>query len=168
MADRMSLDPKVESFEQFEERFIFDGSDFFLYRKHGRGCKEAATSFREALRSKPSSRHDGLHLHQRADEPINAKILRSVAINCSSRVVSVCFGSMELTDKLVEGVLPHLSKLKYLQFNGVGIGSVAARAVAIFCHNTLESLRISGCRLITSESCGMCVLRTGATSSFAE
>ena len=126
MSDR-SIASKRESFELFEERFIFDDYDYFLYSKYSCKCKKETTSLLQALKLSP--KNEGIFLHQRDDEPTNAEIIRSVAINCGSNVVSVCFSSMALTDELVEGLLPHLCNLEYLQLNGVNIGSVTARVM---------------------------------------
>lgn len=145
-----------ESFELLDEKiqFTFEGHGHFLYHKYNHDCRQVTTSFLQALESKLSCKNESLYLHQGLNEPINTEIIRSVAMSYGSNVISVCFGSMALTDKMVEGILPHLSSLQYLQFDGINIGSVVARAMAMFLHKTLKSLRLSGCHLITSESCG--------------
>ena len=157
MADLRSFAPGRESFEMSEETFIFGSNDYFLYHKYNGECSVAAITFQQALRTTNMSDSGVIHLHQTKEAPINAEIIRSVAIRCGSNIVSVRFGSMALTDKMIEGLLPHLRKLEFLQFDGLNIGSVAARATSMFCRN-LKSLRISGCHLITSESCGKSLL----------
>ena len=154
MVDKASTTPKRESFEQYEEKLIFEDTNHFLYHKYNHDCKTTITTFAQALEFSPTYTQNDLCLHQNADGPINAEIIRSVAMLCGSNVVSVCFCSLALTDKMVEGVLPHLPKLRSLQINGANIGSVAARSISMFCHSSLRSLRVGGCNLITSESCG--------------
>ena len=151
------------AFEQIEEKFIFEDCNYFIYDKNNHNCKETTTSLVQAVVYKPLPKNEdianddckrNIYLHQHANEPLSANIIRSVAINYGPNVVSACFNSIALTDEMVEALLPHLCNLRHLQFNGVNIGSVAARVIARFCANTLKTLRVSGCRLFTSESCG--------------
>lgn len=145
---------RKESFEHFQESIIFNDDDYFLHHKYyDDECHEVESTFQQAT-CRPQ--HERLHLHQQADETANAEIARSMAIECGANVVSMRFSSFAITDRLVEGILPHLTALRYLQFDGaVEVGSIACRAIALFCHKSLRSLRISGRHLITSESCGM-------------
>ena len=151
------------AFEQIEEKFIFEDCNYFIYDKNNHNCKETTTSLVQAVVYKPLPKNEdianddckrNIYLHQHANEALSANIIRSVAINYGPNVVSACFNSIALTDEMVEALLPHLCNLRHLQFNGVNIGSVAARVIARFCANTLKTLRVSGCRLFTSESCG--------------
>ena len=147
-----------ESFEQRQENLIFEYSDdsgndeHFLHRKHSKNQTPKQTkSFDQALDS--SSRDKILYLHQCS--PITPELMRSVAMNCGSNIISICFSSIFISDKMLETILPHLTRIEHLQFDGVtNVGSVATRAIAMFCHETLKSLRVSGCQLFTSESCG--------------
>lgn len=152
MADEELLVRQSELFEFSEEECIFRKNDHFLYHKYRDECKETTSSFLEPNLASPLS--GNLYLHQHHYEPLNARLVRSAAMNHGSNVLSVCFSSVALTDEMMEGILPHLSRLQYLQFNDIGIGPRSTRAMSMFCHSTLKSLRVSGCHLITSESCG--------------
>ncbi|KAL7553503.1 hypothetical protein ACHAWF_016778 [Thalassiosira exigua] len=146
-----------DSFTHIEETFLFESpSDHFVYHKHTHECKPAVSplSIRQALASDRPSNDDELHLLVE-DEPVNAEVVRSVAMLCGSNVVSLRFdATADLTDEIVEGVLPHLSNVRHLQFDRVDVTSASARSVARFCHRTLRSLRLSGCPRVTSESLG--------------
>lgn len=145
------------TFEQFEEECIFECNSHFFYHKYSSKSKMNTVSFSEAFSCRfpnKQNKNSRVHLRQHDKEPNNSEIFRCVAIGYGQNVLSLCLNHCSVTDRMVEAFLPHLHRVQYIQFEGIEIGADSIRAIAKFCGETLKSLRVKGCRSITSESCG--------------
>lgn len=90
-----------ESFEQFEERCIFDCGDYFFYHKYTHESKkDQVHSLQEALAMASSARKTVRHLRLSQNDSISSEIFRSVAINFGQNLVSLCLCSEKLTDRI--------------------------------------------------------------------
>ena len=92
------------TFEEFDEQCIFDCYDYFFYHKYThrhKDCKVVVNSFADAVGSKQSHFHGDIrHLRQEQNDHTTPDASRLIAINVGQNLVSLCFTSNKLTDRV--------------------------------------------------------------------
>ena len=99
------------TFEKFDEQCIFDCYDYFFYHKYTHNHKTGKVhSFADALGSK-NIHSDIEHLRQEQNDPTTSDASRLIAINVGHNLVSLCFTSIKLTDRVGEFIRHQLDLL---------------------------------------------------------